>query len=148
MAGGRPTDYDKTIINKTLLYIDSCKDEQTEFHTKRSDGSNSYEYKVRVNIPTVEGLALHLGVSRSTVYKWREDHPEFSDIIDQLLTKQADMLLRGGLSGDYNSTISKVILTKHGYREGQEITGEGGKPLSGLSDEEKEKLLGLIQTKP
>ena len=40
------------------------------------------------------------------------------------------MLINKGLSGDHNPTIAKVLLTEHGYREGTELSGEGGKPLT------------------
>ena len=38
------------------------------------------------------------------------------------MSKQADRLLNNGLSGNYNPTIAKVMLTKHGYREGIDNT--------------------------
>ncbi len=37
--------------------------------------------------------------------------------------------MNNGLSGDYNPTIAKVLLTKHGYREGIEATGKDGEKL-------------------
>ena len=47
---------------------------------------------------------------------------EFSAIIEQLQAEQEDRLINNGLSGNYNPTIAKVLLTKHGYREGVDQT--------------------------
>ncbi len=39
------------------------------------------------------------------------------------------MLVDGGLNEDFNSTITKVMLTKHGYADRQELTGANGEKL-------------------
>ena len=96
---GRPTTYHKSYIKLTEEYINSCEDEEDEFHKTRGEKSDSYERVIRVKIPTVEGLAGYINVARSTIYLWKEEHQEFSDIIDKLLEKQADMLISNGLSG-------------------------------------------------
>lgn len=122
MKLGRPTDYDASYVAKAQEYLDSCKDEYKQLvKSTSSEGGVQYENKLVVNLPSIEGLALHLNVARSTVYDWRKAHSEFSDIIDILLAEQAKKLLNKGLSGEYNSTISKVILTKHDYIEKQAL---------------------------
>jgi DNA-binding XRE family transcriptional regulator len=83
-----------------------------------------YKQKLKVNLPSVEGLALALGISRNTIYDWESEHPEFSDIINVLRAKQAVKLLNSGLSGEYNPFIAKALLSKHGYSEKQEISHE------------------------
>lgn len=108
MAGGRPTDYSEQIAIDAWDYISRCQD-------------SLKDNRLTVNLPSIEGLAFHLEVSRSTVYLWQKEHPEFSDILEVLLQKQAQALLNNGLSGSYNSTIAKLILTKHGYTDRQEI---------------------------
>lgn len=119
---GRPTSYHEGVIPATKDYLKTCVDEIEEYHKTRGEKSDSYDRLVRVRIPTIEGLAVHLGISRSTLYLWKEEHEDFSDIIDELQAIQADRLLNNGLSGDYNPTIAKVLLTKHGYREGIDQT--------------------------
>lgn len=103
----RPTIYSDEIITKTQEYIDLCED---------TEG--------KVRLPTIEGLAFHLKIHKDTIHTWRkeEDKQEFSDLIEELLSKQGDRLVNKGLSGDYNPTIAKVLLTKHGYREGIDAT--------------------------
>lgn len=88
-------------------------------------------------IPNIAGLACYLGKARSTVYEYAEKSKEFSDILEAILSLQESKLLNNGLKGDFNSTIAKLILTKHGYTDKQEVTGADGAPLippSKLSD--------------
>jgi hypothetical protein len=121
MPGGRPTDYGEDILVKSINYLDSCEDELRKFISQQGEGYTKYEEKLKVNLPTIEGLARYLQIHRSTLYAWQKEHEEFSDIIEQLQQKQVERLLSNGLSGDYNSTIAKVLLTKHGYTDKQEI---------------------------
>lgn len=142
--GGRPLTYSKAIISKAKEYINNCEDEEYERIKTNGTASTTYELKLKVKLPTIEGMALYLGVRRETLYDWENKYEEFSNIIDKLRQKQADTLISKGLSGDYNPTIAKVLLTKHGYREGVEQTGKDGENLL-LSDDQiktlKEKLI-------
>ena len=108
--GGRPTDYNDKTVEKARKYIASCKDEGKE-----------------VNLPTSEGLALFLKVTRMTLYNWAEKHKEFLYILEELNQEQAKRLINKGLSGDYNSNIAKLVLAKHGYKDKseQDITSKG-----------------------
>jgi hypothetical protein len=119
---GRPTKYNKKIIAKTLEYIDSCEDTEYDWTKSESSGdkssSESWEHRIKVNLPTIEGLAIFLKVTRSSIYEWKEKYPEFSYTLELLMNKQQKVLLSKGLSGDYNSTIAKLILSaNHGMKE-------------------------------
>ena len=125
-AGGRPTDYDIVeTIRKAEEYLASCVDEEYQLIKTEGDKSTTWENKLRVKLPTIEGLANYLDTSRDTLYEWEKEKPEFSDILRKLRQEQADRLMNRGISGDYNSTIAKVLLTKHGYREGTDVTTDG-----------------------
>lgn len=143
----RPTEYTEEIIDQTRDYIEQCVDEEDEFHKTRGEKSDGYDRLIRVRLPTIEGLAVHLKVNRDTIYDWETKYPAFSDILGELRAIQADRLLNNGLSGNYNPVIAKVLLTKHGYRDSQEVTGLNGKDLipESISAEDKEKLLGLLK---
>ncbi len=134
---GRPTLYNQEILVKTQEYIDMCGDEIDEYHKTRGDKSNTYDRVVKVNLPTIEGLAVYLGINKDTIYTWRKEYKDFSDLIDKLLDKQARELINKGLSGDYNPTIAKVLLTKHGYREGIDSDNKNTIQISGLTPEDK-----------
>ena len=119
---GRPTKLNEEVIKRAKDYSDNWK--------------TIYPEDI---IPTIEGLCLHCGLARDTVYSWYNDGLEddapalkkdFSYIFRDILSNQSKKLLNGGLSGVYNSTITKVMLTKHGYRDAQEITGKDGKDLT------------------
>lgn len=120
--GGRPLTYTSDMITKTEEYLSQCVDEVENYHKTRGKRSDSYERIVNVRLPTIEGLAVHLGISRDTVYDWEKNYEGFSDILAILRATQADALINNGLSGNYNPTIAKVLLTKHGYREGIDQT--------------------------
>jgi hypothetical protein len=80
MAGGRPSEYDAEKIAKGVEdYIASA-------HSLNS-------------LATVEGLAVHLSVACSTLHEWADNHPEFSDILEQLLAAQGSQLIQNGLVG-------------------------------------------------
>lgn len=124
----RPTDYNAQIIQKAKDYLASCEDEEEqEIAGESKKGTEFYRTKLRVHLPTIEGLALYIGVARDTIYEWegQEGKEQFSDIIASLRQMQADRLISKGLSGDYNSTIAKVLLSKHGYHDKQEVEHSG-----------------------
>ena len=79
-------------------------------------------------IPSIAGLALRLKVSRKTLHNWMadEDKSEFLHIIEAILAKQESALVNKGLAGDFNPTVTKLILSKHGYSEKQEVEISGG----------------------
>lgn len=132
--GGRPTKYNETIIDKVKDYMNTCG-----VFTDPDTGKI-----ISVNLPSIEGLAYEIKVSKNTLYEWEKDHKEFQDIMDELRAKQATFLINNGLSGTFNPTITKVILTKHGYREGIDQTTNDKDlptPILGnvlLDDEKKE----------
>ena len=71
---------------------------------------------------------------RDTIYEWAKQDPDFSDIVRRLMQSQADKLLQNGLAGRWNASITKLILSKHGYVEKQETdlrVKEMPKPLLG-----------------
>lgn len=111
--GGRPLEYGESILEKAWEYIAMCKDTQ---------GNEENGFKPIVRFPNKGGLAVHLGVRRETLYDWAKKYEEFSNIMEEIGAIQESRLLENGLAGIYNSTITKVILTKHGYREGIDTT--------------------------
>jgi len=83
-------------------------------------------------VPSIAGLARALDVCRRTIYDWQNavnENAEFSHICAKLLAEQERMLINNGLNGEFNTTIDKLMLSKHGYSDRQEIVGNDGKDL-------------------
>ena len=84
-------------------------------------------------IPSIAGLSVVLGVCRDTLYAWSADKEkkEFSDILKEILSTQEKVLINKGLTGDFNPTIAKLVLGKHGYHDRQDntLTGVDGGPV-------------------
>ena len=133
MPAGRPTKYNDKILEKAEQYLLECVDTTEQVVTGESEKFTSYKEKIKVNLPTIEGLAVYLNIHRDTLYQWEKEHPDFSDIIERLRGSQIKSLVNNGLSGDYNPTIAKVLLSKHGYSEKQEIQHSGEiKTITGM----------------
>ena len=99
---GRPSKYNPTIQKKADEYINNLPDDEV--------------------IHTVEGLADHINVARSTVYKWKDEIEEFSDTLETILRKQAKTLINNGLTGEFNAPMTKMLMNvNHGYRERTEL---------------------------
>jgi len=112
--GGRPTKYNDQTIPKTQFYLDNFE-------------------ALGDKIPSIAGLADHLEVTRETVHDWllQEEKAEFSYNVKRILQRQEKVLANKGLDGEFNSSITKLLLTKHGYSDKVEGTlgGPGGAPI-------------------
>ena len=105
----RPTKWSKELEAQAYEYI---KDYQVHGHM----------------IPSIEGMAEHLGLHRDTLYDWaRQESKEFSDILGRCMQVQQKTLVNKGLNNTFNSAITKLVLGKHGYHEkmDQDITTKG-----------------------
>ena len=98
--GGRPTKYNPEIIRKTKEYLDTWK---TLGH----------------KVPSIAGLSQVIDVSRERIAIWRNDKNkgEFSRMVSMLTNNQEAALISGGLGSVYNSGITKLLLSKHGYHD-------------------------------
>ena len=100
---GRPSKYDDAIQKIAEDYCDN--------YTNYGDV-----------VPTVVGLALAMDVATNTVYNWaNEDNPDFLRIFTRVEQLQHKGLVNGGLLGDFNPAIAKMMLTKHGYSDSQKV---------------------------
>lgn len=77
--------------------------------------------KVGEVIPSVAGLACFTEKSRANIYKYGAESSEFKYILEGILRLQESKLLNSGLTGAFNATITKLILTKHGYSDKAEL---------------------------
>ena len=97
------------------------------FLDKQVDESEKYARQI---VPSIAGLSVKIKVNRTTLYSWADDPATgFADILEKVKILQEQFLLNNGLNGVYNSTIAKLMLGKHGYKDQSEHTGADGKDL-------------------
>lgn len=104
---GAPTKYnEQELYPKIEEYIVSCSREQT-------------------SLPTVEGLALYLGLTTETLYQWMKKYPQLSDAIKKILMKQKTQLMNDGMYGgkEVNAAMAIFLLkVNHGMKENDPST--------------------------
>ena len=102
----RPTTYDDEVLQAARDYVDAYINGQ---------GDRA--------VPTVVELCRKINRSKATVYTWlkHEDKSEFIDLVSQIEDLQHEELVHGGLAGGFNPAVTKMMLTKHGYSDKQEI---------------------------
>lgn len=110
MTTGRPTKYNEDILAKAREYLIN--------YEEAGDA-----------VPTIAGLSCELNVSRETLYVWggEEGKEAFSDILGAIMAKQERVLANKGLTGYFNPNITKMMLTKHGYSDKQDVNLGGQK---------------------
>ena len=91
----------------------------------------NYQEKYEDQIPSIAGLAVVSGIRRETLHVWakEEGKEKFSNILGELLAKQEKILINNGLTGAFNSAITKLVLGKHDYHDKQDLHGKDGQPL-------------------
>lgn len=137
---GRPTLYNEDMLQRAQEYVEQFNSSVVD---KESDS-----IKLEV-IPSVAGLSLHLGVSRTTIYDWAkdEDKKAFSNTLERLNALQEAALINGGLQGRFNANIAKLALANHNYSDKvqTDMTSSDGsmspaRTVRELSDEELERI--------
>lgn len=125
--GGRPSEFSEDYIYRAHEYLEQCKD---TFNDKG---------KIKVSLPTIEGFALFLGVSKVSLYEWEKGNKRFMNALSKIRDEQKKKLIDMGLSGDYNSTIAKLILSSnHGMKERSDLTSDDKQLPSSIQVEVKD----------
>jgi hypothetical protein len=124
---GRPTGYSDDLVEKARQYIEG-----------------DYDTIYRHSIPSHLGLCEALSISKTSLYKWagEEGKEAFADILAKCNAKQHNILISKGLSGDFNASIAKLVLGKHGYHDRVESTGADGGPI------ENKWTIEIVDAKP
>ena len=121
----RPPKYTPELLLKAHEYIDDWKASEDE------------------PVPLLCNLAVHVGITKTTLYEWKnkERYEEITDLCRQVMTKQEGILVAGGLSNRFNSTITKLAMTKHNYSDRSEVKQETNMNMSVMSEEELQKII-------
>lgn len=122
--GGRPPKYKftrETFLKKVNEYLQLRQDEEIGVR----NGRGTVITKLRVKLPTIEGFAAFLGVTKMTVYNWAEVYPEVEEGLEIIKQEQFQRLIDEGLAGNYNPMITRLILAvNHGMIEETRFDGE------------------------
>lgn len=95
---GRPSKYTSGISKRVVHYTNLC--------LKKG------------NFPSIEGLAVNLGVGTRTLYDWESLYSDFSQTMGILRDTQRDLLIKNGLSGKYSTSFSIFLLRSiHGFSD-------------------------------
>lgn len=91
--GGRPTKYSPKVLTELDKYLHETVPEN-------------------MDIPSVEGFAIRLGVNKTTLYEWGKKHTEFSNALDKIALHQKAHLMRIGIFGgkEVNASIVSLML--------------------------------------
>ncbi|WP_223789566.1 DNA-packaging protein [Marinicella meishanensis] len=96
----RPTKYNDDVLKQAKDYLQNYEKHGHPF-------------------PSIVGLSIVLGLAKSTVSAWKndDDKPEFSDTLEKIKDQQHVTLLNKGLTGEFNASITKLMLHNFGYSE-------------------------------
>lgn len=110
---GAPTKYTPELIKKAHQYL--------------AEWNQPDKYGETDVVPTQAALATYLNLSLSTVEKWatHKDKVDFLRVLADLDQLQHRILVNKGLAGSFNSNITKMILTNHGYSDKKEFDVKG-----------------------
>ena len=104
--GGRPSKYCPAILRNSKHYLANYRE-------------------IGNKIPSIAGLSVYLKTTRERLHTWANDadKPEFHDILNRMKSEQEAALLDNGLDGTFNASVTKLVLSKHGYTENTANSG-------------------------
>lgn len=99
---GCPTKYSSKLLRCVTNYTNSCLKNDI--------------------FPTIEGLAISLGVVSKTIYTWEDEYEEFLHTTEALRDTQRDLLIKNGLNGKYSTSFAIFLLKAiHGFSDSKPI---------------------------
>ena len=120
----------------------------TKYNEDMQQLADSYVYdweSIGDKIPSRVGLCRFIGINKTTSYEWAKVHPDFSNTLGVIETLQEYVALNKGVTGEFNSTIVKLIMANFGYSDSSKIdhrSSDGsmspkGKSLDDFYDEDE-----------
>lgn len=104
----RPTKYTAEVCDRIIEFFDV--EPFTEVDRVHPRTGVEYTERVANTLPTVEGFARSLGVSKQTLYTWCDKHPEFLDAFTRARDMQVDHLIQNGLLKHTAEGLTKFML--------------------------------------
>lgn len=95
----------------------------TKYNAELQEQADAYlfNWMERDSVPSRVGLCCYLGIDKTTSYEWEKIYPEFSNTLRAVDTLQEHTAVNKGITGEFNSTIVKLVLANHGYSDKQAV---------------------------
>lgn len=111
----RPTKYNKTYAERVSDYL-----------AEKEKGKLLASGKTIHGLPSIANYCAYVNIHVDTANEWEKRHPEFSEALDKIRERQHEKLIEYGLSKEFDSGLTKLILSKnHGYVEQTENRNVG-----------------------
>lgn len=126
---GRPSKYDPKYCEEIIKFFKKKPQKTQKRKVYHQNGTLKCEETVVVaqTLPTFQGFARKIGVSRDTLLEWCEKHGEFSDAYARAREMQEEILVVNAMGGLYNAQFAQFFAKNClGYREKQEVAGDMG----------------------
>ncbi len=144
--------YKPKYIRVAKEYLEGCKDTYGQFILEKDKKTGKKVTKfvttgLKVRLPTIDGLRTVIGVDEDTIRNWEKKYPKFNRVVNEIRNEQKRRLIDMSLSGDYNPTIAKLLLSaNHGMREGTDLTS-GGETINTFNNEQINRIAERIATR-
>ena len=99
----------KNKVGRPTKYSDDLQSQADEYIFKYSEVGDV--------IPSRVGLCCYLGISKRVSYEWETIYPEFLHTLENIEAMQERTAVNRGLDGSFNASITKLVLSNHGYAE-------------------------------
>jgi hypothetical protein len=93
----------------------------TKYTPALLEKANRYLLEYERLIPSHQDLCLHLDISDATLYRWADEKAEFKEILAKVKQMQFVVAMDGGLGGDMNANLVKLLMGKHGLSEKSQV---------------------------
>lgn len=98
----------------------------TKYTPELLEKANTYLLEYTRLIPSHQDMCLYLDISDATLYRWAEEKAEFKEILAKVKQMQFVVAMDGGLGGDMNANLVKLLMGKHGLSDKVDTTSSDG----------------------
>ena len=124
MPAGRPMKYKpETLLNKFEEYKQSQQDQTRKVYDKKKQQVFEVDYDKPL---TLVGFCVFAGIHKDTLNSYKNEHPEFSDVINKIYQSCESDLIEKALIYDQHAAFTIHILNNaHGYVSQQKVEHSG-----------------------
>lgn len=122
--------YEHDFCRLVVKYFQTAHTRMVNREVATPKGAIQVEVEEANPLPTLAGFAASIGVSTSTLAKWRKKYPEFDNAVQVAQAYQEDMLTNNALRGKFAAAPS-IFAMKNlmGWRDKIEHSGDQNNPI-------------------